>query len=186
MYYELVFSGFGGQGILLAGDILAHAAMLEGRHVTWMPSYGVEMRGGAASCTVIISAEKIGSPLADEPHGVISMSKPSLLKFQGKIRKGGLLVVNTDFVDPKMITRSDIKTLCLAASEAAFQAVGEHRMANMVILGAFLASSGIVSLNTVEEAIKQIFTGEKEKFIPPMIKALKWGAELEGRSSNGK
>lgn len=121
MYYDVVLSGFGGQGVLLMGDILAQAAMLENRHVTWLPSYGVEMRGGAASCTVVISSQKIGSPIAESPHGLIAMSRPALLKFQDKIKSGGLLVVNTSFVQPEMIVRDDLKIICLPASEISCQ-----------------------------------------------------------------
>ncbi len=175
MYYDVILSGFGGQGILLIGDILAQAAMMEDRHVTWMPAYGVEMRGGAANCTVVISSETIGSPLADRPCGLVSMSKPSLLKFQDKIKKDGLLVVNTSFVEEDLLTRDDLETICLPASELAFQEVGQHKMANMVVLGAFLAASNVVDSKTVEAALESLFQEEKQKLIPPMIQALHCG-----------
>lgn len=181
MYYDVILSGFGGQGILLIGDILAHAAMLEDKHVTWMPSYGVEMRGGAANCTVVISSETIGSPITDQPQGVICMSKPSLLKFQEKIKNDGLLVVNTSFVDEGLVTRNDLETVCLPASEMAFQDVGQHKMANMVVLGAFLAASGVVTPQTVEAALGELFQGEKEKLISPMVKALHCGMNYKDK-----
>ncbi len=175
MYYDVILSGFGGQGILLIGDLLAHAAMLEGLHVTWMPSYGVEMRGGAANCTVVISSEKIGSPITDEPCGLIAMSNPSLLKFQGKVKKEGLMVVNTSLVDSQLIERGDLGTVPLPANEIAYQEVGEHKMANIVMLGAFLAGSGVVSMEKVEETVDSFFEGGKRKNIPLMVKALRRG-----------
>ncbi len=179
MYYDVILSGFGGQGILLIGDILAQAAMLEEKNVTWMPAYGVEMRGGAANCTVVISSEKIGSPIADRPCGLVCMSKPSLLKFQDRIQEGGLLVVNTSFVQEELLTRNDIETVCLPASELAFQEAGQHKMANMVVLGAFLAASDVVSAQKVEESLVELFQGEKEKFIAPMIQALHCGIKYQ-------
>jgi 2-oxoglutarate ferredoxin oxidoreductase subunit gamma len=180
MYFDVILSGFGGQGVLLMGDILAYAAMLEKKCVTWMPSYGVEMRGGAANCTVVISSEKIGSPLTDEPHGLIAMSKPALLKFQDKVKKEGVLLVNTSFVDEAMITRNDVKTVTLPANEIAQQQVGEHKMANMIILGTFLAHSNVVSLAKVEEALNHLFKGEKQKYVPTMVKALHYGHNFSG------
>jgi 2-oxoglutarate ferredoxin oxidoreductase subunit gamma len=175
MYYDVVLSGFGGQGVLLMGDILAQAAMLENRHVTWLPSYGVEMRGGAASCTVVISSQKIGSPIAESPHGLIAMSRPALLKFQDKIKSGGLLVVNTSFVQPEMIVRDDLKIICLPASEISYKEVGDYKMANAVLLGAFVSNSRVVSLKRVEEALMTFLDKEKEKLLPLMLKALQCG-----------
>ncbi len=179
MYYDVILTGFGGQGILLIGDILAQAAMMEDKHVTWMPSYGVEMRGGTANCTVVISTETIGSPLTDQPHGVICMSKPSLLKFQGKIKEKGLLVVNTSFVEQELVTREDIEAICLPASEIAFQEVGQHKMANMIVLGAFLAASKVVDPQTVVNSLAELFQGEKEKLIAPMVQALHCGMNYQ-------
>lgn len=180
MYFDVVLSGFGGQGVLLIGDILAHAAMLDKKHVTWMPSYGVEVRGGAANCTVVISSEKIGSPIADEPQGLIAMSKPALQGFQHKVKKGGLLVINTSFVDEALITRNDLKKVAFPASEVAFQEVGDYKMANMVILGAFLSHSGVLSLEKIEESLYHFFEGGKQKLIPAMVKALNCGGSFSG------
>ncbi len=179
-YYDLIFSGFGGQGILLAGEVLAHAAMLEAKQVTWMPAYGVEMRGGAANCTVVISSERIGSPFAEEPCCVFSMSKPSLFKYQGRIKKGGLLLINTSFVDPALITRDDLESICIPASEIAYQEVGEHKMANMVMLGTLVRASAVVSLGKVEEAMEEIFSGSKQKALPQMLRALRCGYAWQG------
>ncbi len=179
MYYDIILSGFGGQGILLTGDLLASAAMLEDKHVTWMPSYGVEMRGGAASCTVVVSSTRIGSPISEKIQGLISMSKPSLLKYQGRIRSGGLLVLNTSFADPDLVEREDITKICLPASEIAYQEVGEYKMANMVVLGAFAAHSGVVSLEKLEEAAEVLLTGRKKKLVPVVKKALNCGGSYK-------
>ena len=175
MQYDVILSGFGGQGILLAGDILAQAAMLEAKHVTWMPSYGVEMRGGAASCTVVVSSERIGSPFAEEPNCLFSMSKPSLFKFQEKVKKGGLLIVNTSFVDAELVTRKDVVKLCFPASEIAYQEVGDYRMANMVMLGALIGAGAVVSLEKTEAAMEEIFGEIKKKALPQMVQAVRCG-----------
>ncbi|MGI5876285.1 MAG: 2-oxoacid:acceptor oxidoreductase family protein [Dethiobacteria bacterium] len=185
MYFDVTLSGFGGQGVLLMGEILAYAAMLDKKHVTWMPSYGVEMRGGAANCTVVISSKKIGSPLADEPQGLIAMSKPALQKFQPKVKIGGLLAVNTSFVDETLITRDDVKILALPASDIAYREVGERKMANMVILGAFLSHSGVVRLEKIEESLHHFFEGKKQKLIPVMMRALHSGKSFfEGEAGD--
>ena len=174
-YYDVVFSGFGGQGILLAGDVLAHAAMLEDKNVTWMPSYGVEMRGGAASCTVVISSARVGSPFAEEPCCLFCMSKPSLFKFQEKVKKGGLLLVNSSFVEAQLVTREDVQKICFPASEIAYEEVGERKMANMVMLGALINASKVVSLDKTEAAMEEIFGGNKKKALPKMLQAVRCG-----------
>ena len=179
-YYDVILSGFGGQGILLAGDVLAHAAMLEGKHVTWMPSYGVEMRGGAASCTVIVSSERIGSPFAEEPCCLFSMSKPSLFKFQDRVQKGGLILINTSFVEPSLVTRKDVQKICIPASDIAYQEVGEYKMANMVMLGTLIGVSGVVSLEQTEAAMEELFGGSKKTTLPKMIKAVRCGHKIRG------
>jgi len=183
-YYDVVFSGFGGQGILLAGDVLAHAAMLESKHVTWMPSYGVEMRGGAASCTVVISSERIGSPFAEAPCCLFCMSKPSLFKYQDKVKEGGLLIVNTSFVEASLVTRKDVTKICLPASEIAHQKVGEHKMANMVMLGMLIKACKVVGMEKTEAAMEEIFSGSKKKALPRMIRAVRCGYEWQPTADN--
>jgi 2-oxoglutarate ferredoxin oxidoreductase subunit gamma len=174
-HYDVVFSGFGGQGILLAGDLLAHAAMLEEKHVTWMPSYGAEMRGGAANCTVVVSSERIGSPFADTPCCLYAMSKPSLFKFHDRVKKGGLILVNTSFVEPSLITRRDVQKICIPASEIAYQEVGEYKMANIIMLGILISVSGVVSLDKTEAAMADLFTNSKKAALPSMIQAVRAG-----------
>jgi 2-oxoglutarate ferredoxin oxidoreductase subunit gamma len=107
MYYDVIIAGFGGQGVLLAGNILAHAAMKEGKHVTYLPTYGVEMRGGTANCTVVISNKEIGSPVVGKPLSAIIMNKPSLMKFGNHLKPGGILLLNSSLVNPHNVWRSN-------------------------------------------------------------------------------
>jgi 2-oxoglutarate ferredoxin oxidoreductase subunit gamma len=136
MYEGIFFAGFGGQGIILAGRIVCLAAMSEGKHVSHIPSYGAEMRGGTANCSVIVSDEPIGSPLVPRPSVCIVMNKPSLLKFQSIVKPGGLLIWNESLIDVKP-TRSDVDVLALRANDIA-EAAGSYKSANMVMLGALL------------------------------------------------
>ena len=118
MQTEIITAGFGGQGVLFTGQLLTYAAMDEGREVTWIPSYGPEMRGGTANCTVVISDEEIGSPMVSDPQAVIAMNLPSLDKYEGKVRPGGVLVVNESMVD-RAVSRQDIKVVMVKANEIA-------------------------------------------------------------------
>ena len=144
MLEEVIIAGFGGQGLMLMGRLLAYAGMLEGRKVAWMPSYGPEMRGGTANCTVIISSEEIASPIVTNPKTVIAMNKPSLDKFESLIQKDGLIVLNNSLIDQE-VKRDDIKVLKIPANDIANK-LGNLRVANMVTLGAYVKKSGVVRL----------------------------------------
>jgi len=146
MYEGIFFAGFGGQGIILAGKIVCLAAMGEGKHVSHIPSYGAEMRGGTANCSVIVSDEDIASPLVPRPGVCIVMNKPSLLKFQGIVAPGGLLIWNESLIDMAP-ERTDIDVLALRANEIA-EAAGSYRSANMVMLGALLKRKPAVASMT--------------------------------------
>jgi 2-oxoglutarate ferredoxin oxidoreductase subunit gamma len=144
MQTEIIVAGFGGQGVLFAGQLLAYAGMDEGRNVTWIPSYGPEMRGGTANCTVVISEEEIGAAVVRNPMGAIVMNRPSLDKYEELVKPGGVLVVNTSMVDRKT-TRKDIQVIEVDANTIA-EKLGDKRMTNMVLLGALLGSrSGITN-----------------------------------------
>ena len=171
---KIVSSGFGGQGVLLIGKLLALAGMDEGRHVSWVPSYGPEMRGGTANCTVIISDEEIGSPLAPVPDTLIIMNKPSLEKFEPDLKKGGILIMNSSLIDIKP-ERKDINVVSIPANEIAEKQAGNAKSANMVALGAYIAASGKVKRESVEKALKAEMTGPKEKFLAANLKALEFG-----------
>ncbi|NLI71050.1 MAG: 2-oxoacid:ferredoxin oxidoreductase subunit gamma [Firmicutes bacterium] len=177
MYYSVIMSGFGGQGVMLIGELLAHAAMKSGLNVTWMPSYGVEMRGGTARCTVVVSDEKIGSPIVEEPSAVIAMNMPSLERFQNRIVTGGLLMVNSTIVQSFDPSREDIEIINVPTQEIA-RSVGRERMANIAMLGAFLARSGILPLDLVEGSLDTFLIPSRRNLIPEFQKTLRAGKKF--------
>ena len=170
MKSKLFFAGSGGQGTLAIGQMIAKAAMEEGKEVTWLPSYGPEMRGGTANCTVVVSDKAIACPLINEADVLVVMNLPSLLKFESMVVPGGLLVINSSIVTEKA-TRSDIRVVEVPAVEMA-QKLGNEKAANMVILGAILEETGVVSKDTVREEMRHMFSGRKEKFLPMNLAAL--------------
>jgi len=173
---EIIISGFGGQGTLFAGQLLAYAAMDSGHHVTWIPSYGPEMRGGKARCTVIISDEEIGSPLVRHPSAAIVLNIPSMEAFEPAIKPGGLLVVNSSLV-PQRSERADIRALHIPASDLAAE-LGNVRLANAICLGALVQLSGVVSLAAVEQALHDHLPERHRRLLEPNRLALSKGAAL--------
>ena len=174
MQTEIITAGFGGQGVLCTGKLLTYAAMDEGREVTWIPSYGPEMRGGTANCTVVISDEEIGSPMVSDPQAVIAMNLPSLDKYEGKVRPGGVLVVNESMVD-RAVSRQDIKVVMVKANEIA-EELGDKRMMNMVLLGALIANLPVIPLQAIEKALAGHLPERHHKMLPKNYEALKRGA----------
>jgi len=174
MQKEVIIAGFGGQGVLFAGQLLSYTAMDEGKEVTWIPSYGPEMRGGTANCTVVISDEEIGSPLVKNPTAVIAMNLPSLEKFEDLVEEGGVLVVNASMVN-REVTRKDIKVVSIPANEIAGE-IGSERAVNMVLLGALLGNMDMLSIEAVEKALKAHLPERHKKFLPLNIEALHKGA----------
>ena len=175
MQTEIIISGFGGQGALFAGQLLAYAAMDEGLHVTWIPSYGPEMRGGTANCTVVIADEEIGSPLVQDPPAVIVMNLPSLDKYEPTVKPGGVLIVNASMVD-REVKRTDITSVAIPCNEIAEEA-GDKRMANMVATGALLALLPVLTLDDIASALKAHMPGRHKHLLPKNIDALKRGAD---------
>jgi 2-oxoglutarate ferredoxin oxidoreductase subunit gamma len=175
MLIKTIFAGFGGQGVLSMGLNLAQAAMVEGKHVTYLPSYGAEVRGGTANCTVAVSDEDIASPVASSPEFIVVMNKPSLFKFQNLLESGGVLFVNSSLIDADT-TRGDIEVIRVPANTIA-EELGSPKAANMVMLGAFIKKSNLVSLETVIEELKNIL-GKKKGLIEINRKALKTGYDL--------
>lgn len=175
MQTEVIISGFGGQGTLYAGQVLAYAAMDEGKQVTWIPSYGPEMRGGTANCTVVVSDEEIGSPTVKHPKAVLALNLPSLDKYEDMIAPGGCLVVNESMVNRKP-TRTDIRVVLLPANEIARE-IGNERATNMVMLGALLANMDILPIEALEKALKNHTAQRLQKFVEMNIQALRRGAE---------
>ena len=172
MLVKTLISGFGGQGVISMGLSLAQAAMAEGKYVTYLPSYGAEVRGGTANCTVAVSNEEIASPIASSPDFVIAMNRPSLTKFQNQIKSGGVLFLNSSLIQANT-SRDDIEVVRVAA-DAMAKELGSARSANMVMLGAFIKKSGIVSLDGIIEGLK-IGLKNKSKLIAINEKAITAG-----------
>jgi 2-oxoglutarate ferredoxin oxidoreductase subunit gamma len=158
MHSEIIMAGFGGQGVLLIGKLLAYAGMKEGREVTWMPAYGPEMRGGTCNCTVVLSSRQVGSPITKSPHGLIVLNLPSLDKFEKTVRSGGVMVVNTTLVT-RMPERKDVTVVPVACNEIA-QECGMPKAANMVALGAFLGATGLADLDIVKSVLADTFAAK--------------------------
>ncbi len=175
MQEEIVISGFGGQGTLFAGQLLAYAAMDQGRYVTWWPSYGPEMRGGTAHCIVIISDAPIGAPLVHHPSMAIVLNQPSFDKYEPLVKAGGVLVVNSSLVQG-CSQRNDITCLLVPGNDIA-NGLGDVRMANVVLLGALLAVRPVVSLEAVKQTLDEHIPARRQKIIEPNKKALMAGAE---------
>ena len=173
MTKQFIFAGFGGQGMLLIGKFVAMACMLEGKHVSWLPSYGPEMRGGTANCTVIVSDEPVGSPMTDSADVIVAMNLPSLIKFEDKVKPGGLLVVNKSLID-REVERTDIQVVYCDANRIA-EEVGNPKGANVAILGALMAKAPVVSEDKMSEAIRIELGERKAKFLPGNMKAYEAG-----------
>ncbi len=176
METSIIVSGFGGQGSLFAGQSLAYAGMDAGLHVTWIPSYGPEMRGGTAHCTVILSDEPIGSPLVSRPTIAIAMNLPSMDKYEPLVQAGGVLVVNSSLVD-RPAERDDIRVVDVPANEIADE-LGDRRLANMVMLGAMLAETDLLPLESVEKALEAHLPARHRELLAANYQALQRGAAL--------
>ena len=157
MHSEIILAGFGGQGVLLIGKLLAYAGIKAGLEVTWMPAYGPEMRGGTCNCTVVLSDRQVGSPVSQHPHAAVVLNLQSIDKFEPIIRPGGILVINTSLInrDPQ---RTDLINVPVAANQIAIEA-GSAKAANMVALGAFLGACGLVDPDLVRAVLAETFSG---------------------------
>lgn len=175
MQIEVVFAGFGGQGVMIAGKLLAEAGMSLGKEVVWLPSYGPEMRGGTANCTVIIGDEPIASPIVVHPRDAVVLNRPSLEKFAPSLRPGGFLVVNKSLI-PVDSERTDLRVVNVPANQIAIDA-GTGKATNMVMLGAYVGATGIVPFESVVEQAKYEFE-QKPKLIPVNVKCLEEGYKL--------
>jgi 2-oxoglutarate ferredoxin oxidoreductase subunit gamma len=176
MQQEIIVSGFGGQGTLFAGQLLAYAAMDNGYHVTWIPSYGPEMRGGKARCTVVISDEEIGSPLVRRPSAAIVLNIPSMEAFEPAVKPGGVLVVNSSLV-PQKSKRDDIRIIYAPASDMATE-LGNVRMANVICLAALVEVTGVVSLQAVKQALDDHLPERHRRLLRLNNEAMDRGAAL--------
>ncbi len=176
MREEIIMAGFGGQGIMSMGQLLAYAGMKEGKEVSWMPSYGPEMRGGTANCTVIVSDSRIPSPLSSRPDTLIVMNLPSLNKFAPIVKKGGTIILNSSLIDSE-VKRDDVEVIEIPANEIANK-LGNSRIANMVVLGAYLTHHKIIDIATVKESLKSVLSERHHNLIPLNEKALDRGTEI--------
>ncbi|GAP22331.1 2-oxoacid:acceptor oxidoreductase family protein [Leptolinea tardivitalis] len=177
MQTEILIAGFGGQGVLFGGQLMAYAGMEYGKQVTWIPSYGPEMRGGTANCTVIISDEEIGSPLVRHPRVLMAFNLPSLDKYESAVAEGGLLVVNSSMVE-RSVDRKNVRSILIPANEIA-ENLGDKRLTNMVMLGAMLANQPVLPLEAVEKALEHHIPERHKRLLPMNIKALRKGAEFK-------
>jgi 2-oxoglutarate ferredoxin oxidoreductase subunit gamma len=176
-YYDVIISGFGGQGVMVIGNLLAYAAMHEGKHVTYLPVYGVEMRGGTANCTIVISSHEIGSPVVGRPRAAIVMNLPSLIKYEPLISPKGLLMINTSLIDLKEASRTDIKLVPVPVNELAIEN-GNPKLANMVALGAFVDKTKLVQMDSLFNSLGKVLDERYHHLIPSNIKAIQVGAEF--------
>jgi 2-oxoglutarate ferredoxin oxidoreductase subunit gamma len=174
MQTEVIFAGFGGQGVLFSGQVLAFAAMDAGHDVTWMPSYGPEMRGGTANCTVVIADEEIGSPTIKHPKAAVVMNLPSLDKFEPLVSPGGVLIVNSSLVNRDPI-RTDIIWVMIPAQEIA-ESIGPRRLLNMVMLGALIEKLPILTLSDIKAALNVHMPERHKKMFKSNVEALEKGA----------
>jgi 2-oxoglutarate ferredoxin oxidoreductase subunit gamma len=170
METSIICSGFGGQGALFAGQILAYAAMESDKHVTWIPSYGPEMRGGTAHCTVVIADEPVASPLVRNPDCVIAINLPSADKYEPLVKSGGLMIVNSDLVT-RVMERNDILTIMISGNALA-QEAGDMALVNMVMLGALVALSNVVEFAAVEKALRGHLPSRHQGMLGADLRAL--------------
>ena len=176
MENKVICAGFGGQGVMSMGQLLAYAGMIEDKHVSWLPSYGPEMRGGTANCGVTVSDEEIGSPIITNDADIaIVMNLPSLIKFEKDVKPGGKIFINSSLIEKK-VERTDIEVYYIDANKIAAD-IGNIKAANLVMLGAVLKSTPIVDIESILEAFKKVFGPSKEKFIPQNREALVKGGE---------
>ncbi|MCD6436606.1 MAG: 2-oxoacid:acceptor oxidoreductase family protein [Clostridiales bacterium] len=174
---KIIFAGFGGQGVMLMGQLITYAGMFEDKEVSWLPSYGPEMRGGTANCNVIVSEKPVASPvISHNATTVVAMNLPSLDKFEEEVVQNGLLMINSSLIDKKA-SRDDVKAYYIPANDIANE-LGNAKVANMVMLGAYLELTKVVKPESVIKALAKKFGTAKAKLIPLNEEALRKGAEL--------
>jgi 2-oxoglutarate ferredoxin oxidoreductase subunit gamma len=184
-YYDFIVAGFGGQGVMVIGNLLAYAAMKEGKYVTYLPVYGVEMRGGTANCTVVISSRQIGSPIVGRPHAALVMNLPSLTKYGPLVLPNGLLFINSSLIEPKEADREDVENLFIPVNQIAIDH-GHPRLANMVALGAFNQRTKLVQMTSLLESLEKVLDERYRHLIPSNIEAIEIGAKfVENNNTSG-
>ena len=175
-YKNMIAAGFGGQGVMVLGQLVAYSGIAQGMHVTWIPSYGPEMRGGTANCAVVVSDEEIGSPVVNTSDITIVMNQPSLTKFEHSVKPGGYLIYNSDLVTYEN-PRNDVTVIPVPAQSIAHE-LGSDKVANIVVLGALVESTGIVDKEICIETIKEKLGKRKPKFLPMNLETFAKGLEI--------
>jgi 2-oxoglutarate ferredoxin oxidoreductase subunit gamma len=173
---EVIMAGFGGQGVMLMGQLLAYGGMFENKEVSWLPSYGPEMRGGTANCAVVVSDEPVASPVVSRPAVAVVLNTPSFDRFEPAVTAGGLVLINSSMSD-RCSKRDDIRFIAVPATEIADE-LGDGRVANMVMLGALLGATGLVQLESIVKSLRKVLPERRHGLIPLNEKALLRGAEL--------
>ena len=175
MTTQLLIAGFGGQGVLFAGKFLAYKGLIEGRQLSWLPSYGPEMRGGTANCSVILSDEPVGSPIVSKPDALIVMNLPSLDKYEGSVVSGGSVFVDSTLIERKL-RREDVKAFYVPATALANE-LGTPSLANMIMVGKFIKETGAVSADDMEAALKKVVSARHQDMLKANLNAIKRGFE---------
>ncbi len=178
MFQGIIMSGFGGQGIISGGIMLAYAGMIEGKNVTFFPAYGAEMRGGTANCSVVVSSDPVASPVVGNPDSLMIMNEPSLARFEDSLKPDGLMIINSSLVNSKP-TRTDITAIKIPVSDLA-EEVGNIKTANMVMLGAYAKKTGAVSVDALKNSIAKVYVRANESMVEMNKKAIDKGAEAVG------
>jgi 2-oxoglutarate ferredoxin oxidoreductase subunit gamma len=180
LYEQVVIAGFGGQGIILAGKLLAQTAMRAGKEVTYMPSYGAEVRGGTANCMVVIAERKIACPVVGRPDSLIVMNKASLNKFASRLKDGGVLIMNSSLIDSEPQLGDSVEVIAIPADDLAVE-MGNPKSANMVVLGAYLQKRGYLSPDGAAQALPDVLAERYHKTLSVNVAALHKGAEFTKR-----
>jgi len=172
---EIILAGFGGQGVMSMGQMLTYAGMIEEKQVSWIPSYGPEMRGGTANCAVVVTPEEIGSPVVTEPDVVVAMNLPSMLKFEPMLKPGGLLIYNSSLIEREE-GRDDITIIAVPANEIANE-LGNSRVANMVIMGTLLTKTNVVNVESIKAALRKVLPDHRHDLLAVNETAMERGSE---------
>ena len=175
MNKEILIAGFGGQGILFSGKFLAYEGLIDGKEVSWLPSYGPEMRGGTANCSIIISDSAVGSPIVSNPDILIAMNLPSLDKYENETKAGGQIFVDSSLIERK-VERDDVETYYIPATKMASDE-GLTGLANMIMIGHMIAKSGIIPKENIEKAMQKVVPAAKQNMFDLNMKAVKLGME---------
>lgn len=177
MTTQLLIAGFGGQGVLFAGKFVAYKGLLEGRQLSWLPSYGPEMRGGTANCSVILSDEPVGSPIVSNPDVLMAMNLPSLDKYENSVVSGGTIIIDSTLIERK-VERDDVNVYYIPATKLAQQA-DMPKLANMIMIGKFIKETSAIEYDNITDALKKVIPAKKADMLDINLKAIKCGYEYE-------